>query len=102
MTLRKDLERKRNFVVDFLKGSGFGVIVPQGGYFVVADWSSLEQNIDLSKEAGEHKDSKFIKVLIKKVKIQGLSLAAQYSESNRKLGENFVRFCFVKVFFVCF
>lgn len=33
----------------------------------------------------------------KNVKLQGIPPSAFYSEANKQLGENFVRYCFIKV-----
>ena len=40
-SLPKELESKRDYVIKFLTEVGIKPIVPEGGYFVVADWSKL-------------------------------------------------------------
>lgn len=36
-----ELTAKRDYMVRFLKEAGMNPIVPEGGYFLLADWSSL-------------------------------------------------------------
>lgn len=40
-SLRQELKLKRDFMVNCLEDIGMKVIVPQGGYFLLADWSPL-------------------------------------------------------------
>lgn len=40
-SLPRELEAKRDFMVKFLSDAGMAPTVPEGGYFIVADWSSL-------------------------------------------------------------
>lgn len=39
--LRSELVEKRNFLAECLQKIGMKVVVPQGGYFLIADWSPL-------------------------------------------------------------
>lgn len=36
-----ELKSKRDFMANFLKSVGMKPIIPQGGYFMIADWSAL-------------------------------------------------------------
>lgn len=36
-----ELTKKRDFMITFLRSVGMKPIVPQGGYFLIADWSAL-------------------------------------------------------------
>lgn len=40
-TLPAELRKKRDFMANFLKSVGVKVILPQAGYFVIADWTPL-------------------------------------------------------------
>uniref|UniRef100_A0A1B6EIW5 Aminotransferase class I/classII domain-containing protein n=2 Tax=Cuerna arida TaxID=1464854 RepID=A0A1B6EIW5_9HEMI len=80
----------------FLKDVGMEPTVPEGGYFMLADWTALAKKIDLSSENDKCKDYKFTKWMSKNVKLQGIPPSAFYSEPNKYLGENFVRYCFIK------
>lgn len=42
-SLPDELKPKRDYMIKFLKDIGMQVVVPQGGYFLMADWSQLGQ-----------------------------------------------------------
>lgn len=71
--------------------------VPEGGYFMVANWTDLADKVDLSQEEDLYKDYKFTKWMVKNVGLQGIPPSAFYGNDHKKLGENFVRYCFIKV-----
>ncbi|KAK4882021.1 hypothetical protein RN001_005340 [Aquatica leii] len=95
-TLRNELQTKKDHMLRFLKNAGMKPIIPDAGIFVVADWTPLETKIDSSSEKDFYKDFRFTKWFIKNVGILGIPISGFYSETNKKVGENFVRFCFVK------
>lgn len=56
-----------------------------------------EQQIDFASEnEREAKDSRFAKWLVKNHGIQGIPTTIFYSGSHRALGEDYIRFCFLK------
>ncbi len=96
---------------------GMKSVVPQGGYFMVADWSALgnflfsnvahlitdangqlisESQIDLSEKKYPEKDYCFAEWLTRVKKLAGIPPTAFYSAENKNLGENYIRFCFIK------
>lgn len=38
-TLVQELEVKRDFIVKFLSDAGMDPVIPDGGYFILANWS---------------------------------------------------------------
>lgn len=36
-----DLKKKRDYMVHELRAIGMKVVIPQGGYFMIADWTNL-------------------------------------------------------------
>lgn len=40
-----ELKEKRDFMAKFLSEVGMKPIIPQGGYFMIADWSALGESI---------------------------------------------------------
>lgn len=62
--LPAQLEPKRNRMAAFLSSVGMNPTVPEGGYFMIADFSQLADKVDLSSESGT-KDYKFVKWLSK-------------------------------------
>ncbi|CAH0600784.1 unnamed protein product [Chrysodeixis includens] len=94
--LARELLPKRDFLVKSLTENGFLPYVPEGGYFIVADWTKLGGKIDLSKESDRHADYRFTKKFAKEAGVLTIPPSAFYSEQNKCLGENFARFCFIK------
>lgn len=94
--ITRELEAKRDYMANFLIDIGMKPTIPEGGYFMLVDWRPLAPEIDLSSEPDKFKDYRFTKWMIKNVGIQGIPFSAFYSEENKSLGENFVRYCFFK------
>ncbi|XP_055696283.1 kynurenine aminotransferase isoform X1 [Lutzomyia longipalpis] len=95
-SIRGELVAKRDYMAQFLKEIGMNPTVPQGGYFMIADWSPLVDKVDMSSERDPQKDYRFTKWMTKKVGLQGIPPSAFYSAPNKHLGENFVRYCYFK------
>ena len=93
--LSDSLESKRDRMSNFLSSASLIPTVPEGGYFMIADFSKLSDRIDLSSETGTH-DYKFAKWLSKNKKLQGIPVSPFYSEENKYLAKNLIRFCFIK------
>lgn len=91
-----ELTGKRDRFVAALRAAGMRPTVPEGGFFVVADWSGLADRVDLSKELDEWADYRFTKWMTKTMGLQGIPPSAFYSEPNKHLAENYVRYCFFK------
>ncbi|XP_071053704.1 kynurenine aminotransferase-like [Onthophagus taurus] len=94
--MSNELKKKRDFMVDIFQKIGMVPSIPDGGYFILADWSNLAGKINLDQEEDEFKDYKFTKWLCKNVGILGIPPSAFYSDLNKNIGENFVRLCFIK------
>ncbi|XP_066598260.1 kynurenine aminotransferase isoform X3 [Prorops nasuta] len=94
--LAKELLPKRDYMAKFLADIGMEVTLPEGGYFMIADWSKLERRVNLTEEKDENKDYKFTKWMTKNVGIQGIPPSAFYSPQHKHLGEENVRYCFIK------
>lgn len=128
-----ELQEKRDFMATFLMNSGFLTTVPQGGCFLLANWSQLgkcfnlfqlhpnqlqcynrlypyffspqtkpkpktmaENRIDFTYENDQQKDYRFSKWMVKNLGIQGIPPTIFYSAHHKVLGENYIRFCFLK------
>ena len=79
-----------------LSDAGLTPVIPEGGYFMLADISNIANNF--SSDEKEAKDSKFVKYLIKEKGLATIPSSVFFSSQNRYIGENFIRFCFIKVF----
>jgi len=91
-----DLQRKRDYLAKVLTDVGMKPVIPEGGYFMMADWSQLADKIDLSSESDTARDYKFTKWLSKNKKLQGIPPSAFFGQEHKHIGENFIRFCFIK------
>ncbi|RWS05157.1 Kynurenine--oxoglutarate transaminase 3-like protein, partial [Dinothrombium tinctorium] len=94
--LSNTLEKKRDFMVSFLEKSEMKPTIPEGGFFMLADFSKLAQCLDFSQEHGDTNDYKFAKWLSKNKKLQGIPPSAFYSETHKQLAQDYIRFCFFK------
>ncbi|XP_060058280.1 kynurenine--oxoglutarate transaminase 3 isoform X2 [Erinaceus europaeus] len=94
-SLPRELEVKRDRMVHLLESVGLNPIVPDGGYFIIADVSSLDADLsDLKNE--EPYDYKFVKWMTKNKKLSAIPVSA-FCDSETKLQfEKLVRFCFIK------
>ncbi|CAG9783256.1 unnamed protein product [Diatraea saccharalis] len=95
-SIARELMPKRDYLVKTLRENGFNPTIPEGGYFVVADWTNLADKIDLSSEPDKYKDYKFTKKFAKEAGVLTIPPTAFYSEAHKHLGENYARFCFIK------
>ncbi|XP_023243200.1 kynurenine--oxoglutarate transaminase 3-like [Centruroides sculpturatus] len=89
------LEEKRDKMAKFLSSSDIVPTIPDGGYFMIADFSKLGSKISIDEDKGT-KDYKFVKWLSKTKKLQGIPPSAFYCEEHRYLAEDYIRFCFIK------
>ncbi|CAH1733132.1 kynurenine aminotransferase-like isoform X1 [Aphis gossypii] len=94
--LCKELRPKMLFLSNVLKETGFKPIIPDGGYFIISNWTSLENKIDLSLETDKYKDLQFTKWLSKNVKLQSIPFSIFFSENSKPSAENYMRLCFFK------
>ena len=91
-----DLQKKRDYIAKILKEAGMEPVIPEGGYFILADWSKLADKIDLRSETDAQKDFRFAKWLSKTKKLQGIPPSAFFSKDHKHIGEPYIRFCFIK------
>lgn len=96
-SLALELLPKRDYMAKFLREVGMVPTIPEGGYFMLANWSALENKVNLHEETDENKDYKFTKWMTKNVGLQGIPPSAFYSPEHKHLAEDYVRYCFIKV-----
>lgn len=90
-------KQKRDKMAKFLDEAGMKPTVPEGGYFMLANFTKLASKLGsvIDEETGT-KDYRFVKYMSKKKGLQGIPPTAFYSVDHKPLGENFVRYCFMK------
>lgn len=94
-SVKEELRPKRDALAKLLVEAGLEPIVPEGGYFMMADISKIASKF--SSDEKEVKDSKFVKYLIKEKGLATIPSSCFYSDDHKLYGENFIRFCFFKV-----
>ncbi|XP_050457883.1 kynurenine aminotransferase-like [Cataglyphis hispanica] len=95
-SLAKELLPKRDYMAKFLREVGMVPTIPEGGYFMLANWSALETKVNLHEETDENKDYRFTKWMTKNVGLQGIPPSAFYGPEHKHLAEDYVRYCFIK------
>jgi len=91
-----DLQKKRDAIAKVLEDIGLNPVVPEGGYFIMADWSKFADKVDLSGEPDEQADYRFVKWLCKNKKLLGIPPSAFFSGPHKHIGESYIRLCFIK------
>jgi kynurenine--oxoglutarate transaminase/cysteine-S-conjugate beta-lyase/glutamine--phenylpyruvate transaminase len=93
------LKDKRDRFARMLKDAGVDPVVPEGGYFMLANISKLVEKLGderLGGDRDECKDLRFVKYLIKEKGLATIPITIFYSANNSAFGENFIRFNFFK------
>ncbi|CAL8073140.1 unnamed protein product [Orchesella dallaii] len=101
--MRKELTLKREQLSKAISDAGMTPILPQGGYFILAKWTSLKKKIGKELESqGEklkawpYEDMKFAIWLAKNKQLLGIPPSAFYSLPHKHLGGDYIRFNFFK------
>lgn len=103
--LRADLAAKRDRMAAALARAGMAPVVPQGGYFMLADFSALARARPeyLAGVAGDGPpgapnthDYRFARWLSRVHGLQGIPASAFYSAAHKHMARYLVRFCFIK------
>lgn len=95
LSLPAELNEKRKKIAKMLSDAGINPIIPEGGYFIMADVREIMKKIDVGGDPNERNDYRFVKWLSRNRKLQGIPPSAFYEE-NKHIGENYIRFCFIK------
>lgn len=109
-------KQRRNYLIRIIDNLlGMSVIIPDAGYFFVANITSFKKKLhknyknnnkmssccsnddDDNFKKEDTRDVKFIKWMIKNIGLEGYPLSAYFVPRNKRLGEDGVRFTFIKV-----
>ncbi|XP_056288111.1 kynurenine--oxoglutarate transaminase 1-like isoform X2 [Pseudoliparis swirei] len=91
------LHQKRERLASCLGSAGLQPAMPEGGYFMIVDISSV--TVDFSDSMipdDEPHDFRFVKWLIKEKGLATIPVSAFYSPEHRKDFDKYIRFCFIK------
>lgn len=90
------LHHKRKKLATCLESVGLKPIMPEGGYFMVVDISTLSVDLKDQHAKDEEYDFKFVKWLIREKGLATIPVSAFYSPEHQKDFNKYIRFCFVK------
>ncbi|XP_060924600.1 kynurenine--oxoglutarate transaminase 1 [Limanda limanda] len=90
------LQQKRRKLALCLESVGLQPIVPEGGYFMIADISSVQVDLKDQSTKDDAYDFRFVKWLIKEKGLATIPVSAFYSLEHSKQFDKYIRFCFVK------
>lgn len=91
------IEPKGRRMVQKLNELGMVAVRPTGGYFLIADVSKInvpENQLDDDKSV--EYDVRFNNWMMQKKGVSAIPMSVFYSEANKYLGSNYLRFCFFK------
>uniref|UniRef100_A0A8B9Q918 Aminotransferase class I/classII large domain-containing protein n=1 Tax=Apteryx owenii TaxID=8824 RepID=A0A8B9Q918_APTOW len=94
--LARELQGKRDRLVQSLDAAGMKPIVPEGTYFLVADISAFASDVPNTTGSDEPYDSRFAKWMVKNKGLAAIPLSAFYSGPHKNDYSRFIRFCFAK------
>ncbi|XP_075258102.1 kynurenine--oxoglutarate transaminase 3-like isoform X2 [Convolutriloba macropyga] len=95
--IKEKLKESRDMLTKSLVEVGFEPHLPQGGYFVMAEYSKLPISLsDADPNDDSLMDFKIVRWLIKEKKLTAIPVSAFYSPQHKHIGEKFLRFCFIK------
>uniref|UniRef100_A0AAY4E5N6 Kynurenine--oxoglutarate transaminase 3 n=1 Tax=Denticeps clupeoides TaxID=299321 RepID=A0AAY4E5N6_9TELE len=90
-SLAAELEAKRDRMAGILCSAGMAPVVPEGGYFMIADVTDLSH-----MQEDEPYDYRFNKWMIKEKKLAGIPMTAFCGDDTKRQFEKYIRFCFIK------
>lgn len=94
-SLAEELEGKRDRMAAILQEAGMTPIIPEGGYFMLVDVTSLNQDLSHMDDDDAY-DYKFVKWMIKEKKLAAIPVTAFVGEESKKQFEKYIRLCFIK------
>ncbi|XP_039985764.1 kynurenine--oxoglutarate transaminase 3-like isoform X2 [Xiphias gladius] len=94
-SLAEELEGKRDRMAAILQEVGMTPVIPEGGYFMLVDVTSLNQDLSHMVD-DEAYDYKFVKWMIKEKKLAAIPVTAFVGDESKKQFEKYIRFCFIK------
>ncbi|XP_054162736.1 kynurenine aminotransferase-like isoform X2 [Oppia nitens] len=90
------LTKKRDMLFNMLSELGFNPMVPEGGYYLVADCRRLIDRLNLNDYFDKRGKTFSLVRWLSKHGVQGVPLTVFYRQENQHLAEGLVRFCFIK------
>ncbi|XP_034529413.1 kynurenine--oxoglutarate transaminase 3-like isoform X1 [Notolabrus celidotus] len=94
-SLAEELESKRDRMATIIQEAGMTPVIPEGGYFLLVDVTSLNQDLSHMDDDDAY-DYKFVKWMIKEKKLAAIPVTAFVGDESKKHFEKYIRLCFIK------
>ncbi|NXC45518.1 KAT1 transaminase, partial [Penelope pileata] len=94
--LPRELQQKRDQLIQSLVAVGMKPVVPEGTYFLVADISEFKSEVPDVPNSDKPYDSRFANWMLKNKGLAAIPLSTFYCEAHKNNYSNFIRFCFAK------
>ncbi|VDN02087.1 unnamed protein product [Thelazia callipaeda] len=91
-----NLMEKRDRMASILQEVGMKPVIPDSGYFMVADFSNIDGPFKLANNTGDPLDFRFVRWLCREKKLAVIPNSAFYDNENKLKNDRFVRVCFFK------
>jgi len=101
-TLREMYQRRRNRLIEGLREAGLTPIIPQGSFFILADYSKMKipngigHEVTITGRALDRSDWNACRYLIKEIGVAAIPPSAFYCDEHLDLGGPYIRFAFCK------
>ncbi|CAI4230980.1 unnamed protein product [Auanema sp. JU1783] len=94
--LSSELQTKRDKLADMLREAGLRPILPQSGYFMLADFGGIDGPFREEAGDGSSIDFRFVRWLCKEKKLATIPPSAFYSGDSEAKNNTLIRVCFMK------
>lgn len=94
---KQEMEVKRNYMAGFLSAANYTPTVPEGGIYIIANFSKLIPKVEFDATTDYPMDYQFVKWLVKNAKIFVIPLSNYYNKGSKKYTQDALRFIFMKV-----
>ncbi|KAL8174775.1 UNVERIFIED_CONTAM: Kynurenine--oxoglutarate transaminase 1, mitochondrial [Gekko kuhli] len=94
--LPKELQEKRDRLVNCLCAVGMKPVVSEGTYYLIVDLTEFKAPVPVLQDSEEPYDFRFVKWMIKNKGLAAIPVSAFYSAPQKKKFDHFIRFCFAK------
>ncbi|CAD5233402.1 unnamed protein product [Bursaphelenchus xylophilus] len=92
--MAEELLPKRNRIAENLRNAGMNPILPEAGYFIIADMDHIDGPFRNTTE--DELDFRFVRWLTREKGLATIPPSAFYSPENKKGNDHFIRLCFFK------
>merc|ERR1712137_571326 len=91
-SLAEELKGKRDLMANVLRSTGFVPMLPEGGYFMMADYTKFKHLVPppaTEAESKEAADVRFVKWMTSTYKLATIPITCFYSKEHSHIGENY-------------